>query len=136
MKAAVALLVLLVAGAGTALALALHRSRDPLPERLAACVRDAGGRQIRGREGLAVARPDLIARRLRVARAYPLGRDRGLLLRGDGYAVLVVRAPSNPPLGANAGRELYADPSRFAYVGVERAPVRGVLDRCARLVAD
>jgi hypothetical protein len=131
-KAALALLVVVVAGTGTALAVALHRSRDPLPERVAACVRDGGGRQIRGREGLAVARPDLIARRLRAARTYALGRDRGLLMRGDGYAVLVVRAPSNPRLGADAARTLYDDPSRFAYVGVERTPVRGVLDGCAR----
>jgi hypothetical protein len=134
MKAAVALFVLLAAGAGTALVVALNRSRDTLPERLEACVRDAGGHQIRGREGLAVARPDLIARRLRVTRTYAFGRDRGLLMRGRGYAVLVVRAPKNPPLEPDPARALYADPSLFAYVGVERTPVRGVLDGCARQI--
>jgi hypothetical protein len=123
--------VLLVAGAGTALALALRRAHDPVPERVAACVEDAGGRQIRGREGLAVARPDILARRLHVVRTYALDRDHGALLRGRGYAVLVLRAPSNPPLGADPARTLYDDPSRFAYVGVERTPVRGVLDGCA-----
>jgi hypothetical protein len=132
MRWALALLVLLVVGAGTALALALHRSHDPVPERVATCVEDAGGRRIRGREGLAVARPDILARRLRVVRTYRLGRDRGALLRGRGYAVLVLRGRSNPPLGPDPARALYDDPSRFAYVGVERAPVRGVLDGCAR----
>ena len=46
-------------------------------------------------------------------------------------AVLVVRAPSNPPLPADLLTSVYRDPSPWALVLVERAPVRGVLARCA-----
>jgi hypothetical protein len=45
--------------------------------------------------------------------------------------VLVVRSPNNPPLPADLLTSVYRDPSRWALVAVERAPVRGVLARCA-----
>ena len=53
-----------------------------------------------------------------------------MLLQGADYAVLVVRAPSNPPLPADLLNSVYRDPSPWALVLVERAPVSGVLARC------
>ena len=53
------------------------------------------------------------------------------LLQGADYAVLVVRSPTNPPLPGDLLRSVYRDPSPWALVAVERAPVRGVLARCA-----
>jgi hypothetical protein len=53
-------------------------------------------------------------------------------MQGADYAVLVVRSPSNPPLPADLLRSVYRDPSAFALVAVERAPLHGVLARCAR----
>jgi hypothetical protein len=52
-------------------------------------------------------------------------------LQGADYAVLVVRSPSNPPLADDLLRAVYRDPSAYALVAVERAPVRGVLADCA-----
>jgi hypothetical protein len=65
------------------------------------------------------------------ARGFRLGQDRAVLLQGADYAVLVVRSPSNPPLPADLLRSVYRDPSPWALVAVERAPVRGVLADCA-----
>jgi hypothetical protein len=42
-----------------------------------------------------------------------------------------VRSPTNPPLHADLLRAVYRDPSVYALVAVERAPVRGVLAQCA-----
>jgi hypothetical protein len=72
----------------------------------------------------------LAGRRLRT-RDFALGQDRGVLLQGADYAVLVVRAPSNPPWPADLLNSVYRDPSPWALVLVERTPVRGVLARCA-----
>jgi hypothetical protein len=51
-------------------------------------------------------------------------------VQGTDYAVLVVRAPTNPPLPAQVLRTVYRDPSVYALVVVERAPLHGVLARC------
>ncbi len=112
---------------------AVVRSHDTAPDDVEACVRDAGGRVVEGQEGLAFARSDIERGRLRRVRAYRLGADRAVLLRGAGYGVLVVGIPEGPPLGGrDLARRLYTDTASFATVATERAPVRGVLDRCAR----
>jgi hypothetical protein len=131
-KAALVLLVLLVAAAGTAVAFALQRSHDAVPDRVRACVERAGATAVKTRESLGAARPDALAGRRLPARSLGIGDDRALLLQGADYAVLVVRAGSNPPLGPDPLRAVYRDPSPWALVAVERDPVRGVLARCAR----
>ena len=73
----------------------------------------------------------MLAGRRPRARDFALGQDRAVLLQGADYAVLVVRSPSNPPLPADLLSSVYRDPSPWALVLVERAPVRGVLARCA-----
>jgi hypothetical protein len=130
-KLALALVALVVAGVVAALALALHSSRDPLPDRVAACVEKAGGHRIRGPEGLAFARADITARRMRTAGRLRLGEDSGLLLAGAGYGVLVLSGRNGPSLRGDVPLAIYRDASRYALVATERAPVHGVLSFCA-----
>jgi hypothetical protein len=133
LRTALALLTALIAAAGATAAIvwALQRSHDSVPERLRSCGEDRGAHAVKTSEGLASARPDVLAGRRLRARDFALGQDRGVLLQGADYAVLVVRAPSNPPWPADLLKSVYRDPSPWALVLVERAPVRGVLARCA-----
>jgi hypothetical protein len=119
-----------VAGAIVAVVVAVGRSHDDLPERLRSCAEGRGAFAVKASEGMSAARPDVLAGRRLSERAWRLGADRALLLRGEDYAVLVLRAPSNPPLGGDMLRRVYRDPSPWALVAVERDPVRGVLAGC------
>ena len=102
LRTALALLTALLAAAGATVAIvfAVERSHDGVPERLRACVEERGAHAVKSSEGLASARPDVLAGRRPPARAFDLGQDRGVLLQGADYAVLVVRSPTNPPLPA------------------------------------
>ena len=133
LRTALALVTALIAAAGATAAIvwALQRSHDGVPERLRSCAEERGAHAVKAREGLASARPDVLAGVRPPARVFELGQDRAVLLQGNDYAVLVVRSPSNPPLPADLLRSVYRDPSPWALVAVERAPVRGVLARCA-----
>jgi hypothetical protein len=133
LRTALALLTALaaVAGAIVAIVFALQRSHDGVPERLRSCAEARGAHAVKTREGLASARPDVLAGVRPRARAFHLGQDRAVLMQGADYAVLVVRSPTNPPLPGDLLRGVYRDPSRWALVAVERAPGRGVLARCA-----
>jgi hypothetical protein len=133
LRTALALLTALLAAAGATVAIvwALTRSHDSVPERLRSCVEGRGAHAVKTSEGLASARPDVLAGVRPRARDFALGQDRAVLLQGGDYAVLVVRSPNNPPLPADLLTSVYRDPSRWALVAVERAPVRGVLARCA-----
>jgi hypothetical protein len=132
LKTALALLTALAAAgvAVTAIALAVQRSHDGVPEHLRACAEDRGAVAVKASEGMTSARPDVLAGRRLRERALRLGQDRAILLQGADYAVLVVRAPSNPALGGDLLRRVYRDPSPWALVAVERDPVRGVLAHC------
>ena len=133
LKTALALLTALAAAAGAtvAIVLAVQRSHDGVPERLRTCVEERGAHAVKTSEGLASARPDVLAGVRPPARTFRLGQDRAVLMQGADYAVLVVRSPTNPPLPGDLLRSVYRDPSPWALVAVERAPVRGVLARCA-----
>jgi hypothetical protein len=132
LRTALALLTALLAAAGATVAVvfALERTHDGVPERLRSCAEARGAHAVKTSEGLASARPDVLAGRRPPARGFDLGQDRGVLLQGADYAVLVVRSPSNPPLADDLLRAVYRDPSAYALVAVERAPVRGVLADC------
>ena len=133
LKTALAMLtaLLAVAGAGAAIVWAVQRTHDGVPDRLRACGEHRGAHAVKTSESLTSARPDVLAGRRPPARDFALGQDRAVLLQGADYAVLVVRAPSNPPLPADLLNSVYRDPSPWALVLVERAPVSGVLARCA-----
>jgi hypothetical protein len=120
-----------VAAAIAAIVFALQRSHDGVPESVRACAEDRGAVAVKASEGIASARPDVLAGRRPPQRAWRVGQDRAVLLQGADYAVLVVRAPPNPELGGDLLRRVYRDPSPWALVAVERDPVRGVLERCA-----
>jgi hypothetical protein len=132
-KTALALLTALaaVAGAVAAGVFALQRSHDGVPEKVRACAEGRGAVAVKASEAMTSARPDVLAGRRPRQRAWRLGQDRAVLVQGADYAVLVVRAPSNPSLGGDLLRRVYRDPSPWALVAVERDPVRGVLARCA-----
>jgi hypothetical protein len=133
LKTALALLIaLVVAGAAiTAVVFAVQRSHDGVPERVRACAEDRGAFAVKTSEALSAARPDVLAGREPPRRTWRVGQDRAVLVQGADYAVLVVRSPTNPPLRDQLLRAVYRDPSAYALVAVERAPVRGVLARCA-----
>jgi hypothetical protein len=133
LRTALALLTALLAAAAATVAIvfALERSHDGVPERLRSCVEGRGAHAVKSSEGLASARPDVLAGRRPPARAFDLGQDRGVLLQGADYAVLVVRSPTNPPLADDLLRAVYRDPSAYGLVAVERRPVSGVLAACA-----
>jgi hypothetical protein len=133
LKTALAALTALAAvgGALTAIVFALQRSHDGVPENVRACAEGRGAVAVKAREGMTSARPDVLAGRRLRERAWHLGQDHAVLLQGADYAVLVLRAPSNPALGGDLLRRVYRDPSPWALVAIERDPVRGVLARCA-----
>jgi hypothetical protein len=133
LRTALALLTALAAAAAAtaAIVFAVQRSHDGVPERLRSCAEARGAHAVKTSEGLASARPDVLAGVRPRARAFHLGQDRAVLMQGADYAVLVVRAPSNPPLPGDLLPRVYRDPSVYALVAVERAPVRGVLAACA-----
>jgi hypothetical protein len=131
-KGAAALLALLVAGMIAAFVVAVRHSRDTVPNDIRACLADSAAHLIQGPEGLAFARQDIEHGRMRTIRRYKLGRDRGVLLGGDGYSVLVVATHASPPLGGDLAQRVYLRTSEYAVVATEQAPVRGVLDGCAR----
>jgi hypothetical protein len=132
LKTALALVTALAAigGAVTAIAWAVQRSHDGVPEHMRACAEDRGAVAVKASEGMTSARADVLAGRRVRQRSWRLGQDRAVLLQGADYAVLVLRAPSNPALGGDLLRRVYRDPSPWALVAVERDPVRGVLARC------
>jgi hypothetical protein len=133
LRTALALITALAAAAGATVAIvfAVQRSHDGVPERVRACAEERGAHAVKASEGLASARPDVLAGVRPPTRVFRLGQDRAVLLQGADYAVLVVRSPTNPPLPGDLLRSVYRDPSPWALVAVERAPVRGVLARCA-----
>ena len=133
MRTSLALLTALLAacGAAAAIVFAVQRSHDGVPERLRSCAEDRGAFAVKASESLASARPDVLAGRRVAQRAWKMGQDRAVMLQGADYAVLVVRAPSNPQLGGDLLQRVYRDPSPWALVAVERDPVRGVLAGCA-----
>ena len=134
LKTALALLTaLLAAGAATtAVVFALQRAHDGVPDRVRACVEKRGAVAVKTSEALGAARPDVLAGREPPRRSWRVGQDRAALVQGADYAVLVVRSPANPPLAARLLRAVYRDPSAYALVAVERAPLHGVLAGCAR----
>jgi hypothetical protein len=133
LRTALALAVALMAAAGAtaAIVFAVQRSHDGVPEHLRACAEDRGAVAVKTSETMTSARPDVLAGRRPAQRTWRLGQDRAVLLQGVDYAVLVVRAPSNPQLGGDLLQRVYRDPSPWALVAVERDPVRGVLAGCA-----
>jgi len=131
-KGAAALLALLVAAMITAFVIAVRHSRDTVPNAIRACLDDSAAHVIQGPEGLAFARQDIEDGRMRTLKRYKLGGDRGVLLGADGYSVLVVATHASPPLSGNLARRVYLRTSEYAVVATEQAPVRGVLDGCAR----
>lgn len=132
MKGAAALLALLVAGVIAVFVVAVRHSRDTVPNDIRACLDGSAAHVIQGPEGLAFARPDIEDGRLRAVKRYRLGGDRGVLLGGDGYSVLVVATPASPPLTGDLARRVYLRTSDYAVIATEQAPIHGVLDGCAR----
>jgi hypothetical protein len=132
LKTALAALLLLVAvgAAGAAIVWALTRSHDGVPDRLRACAEKQGAVSVKTSEALTAARPDVLAGREPPRRSWRVGQDRATLVQGADYAVLVVRSPTNPALPAGVLRAVYRDPSVYALVLVERAPLHGVLAGC------
>ena len=135
MRWAALLLVLVLAGAGTAGVWALTKSHNAQPEQVTACATEHGARVAQGEDGLGFARQDIRAGGLRIARRYRLGRDGAVLLRGSGYRILVIAGVRSPSLQARGlPLRLYRRTPEFTSVLTERDPIRTV-DACARAAA-
>lgn len=132
MRGLIALVVVGGVAAALAAVLAIGSNRDPVPDTIKDCVRAGGGTLVRGQEGLQPVRDDLLTRSLRAAGpAQPVGQNRALLLEGREARVLVVATQRGAALEVpDLPTTLYADPSRFSVVALERDPVRGLLARC------
>jgi hypothetical protein len=133
LKTALALLTTLlgVAAAVAGVVFAVHRSHDGVPDKVRSCVERSGAVAVQTSQGMTAARPDAIAGHRPPRRSWRVGRDRAVLMQGTDYAVLVVRSPKNPPLPEDLLASVYRDPSTWALVAVERAPIHGVLAACA-----
>lgn len=127
-------LVLVVAGVVAAFALAVHRTRDPVPGKLADCVERSDGVRARDAVTLQATRSDIDAGAVREVRRYTLGKDRAVLLRGPRFGLLVVAGRKSPPLDGDVARRAYERAAEYAFVGLEIDPVRGALRGCADLV--
>jgi hypothetical protein len=134
LKTFLALMIVLLAagGATAAIVFAVQRSHDGVPERLRSCAEDRGAFAVKASEGMASARPDAVAGNRLKERRFEMGQDDAVLMQGADYAVLVLRAPDNPPFSGDLLPRVYRDPSPWALVAVERDPVRGVLAGCAK----
>jgi hypothetical protein len=111
---------------------AFGRSHDSRPRDITACATAQGAHLAAGADNLSFARDDIRAGRLRVAQRYSIGPDRGVLLAGSGYRVLVVDTPKQPSLtGVDLPMRVYDRTPKFAAVLTERDPLH-VLDGCAR----
>jgi hypothetical protein len=131
-KALLAVVVLGGVGAVVAVVFAISSSRDPVPGAIKDCVREGGGSVVRGQEGLQPVRDDILVRRLRPAGPpRPVGENEAVVLEGEIARVLVLASPRGASLDVpDLPTTLYADPSRFSVVALERDPVRGLLAQC------
>lgn len=134
MKGWAALALLLVAGTIVGLVLAITRTHDDVPDRIAGCIERSDGQIVRGPDTLGLLRADLArGKPPRVARRYELGDNRAVLLDGRDYRVLAVDGRDGPPLDGDVALRIYEQTSAFAVVGVERDPVKNALAACASL---
>lgn len=135
MKALVVLVVVGLVGAVAAGVWAVTSTRDPVPGAIKDCVRSGGGSIVRGSEGLQPVKADLLDRALRPAGpVQPVGQNSAVILRGSQARVLVLATPRGAALDVpDLPTVLYADPSRFSVVALERDPVRGLLAQCVDL---
>jgi len=136
MKGWVALVVLAVAAVVTVLVLAIVRTHDQVPERLARCIENSDAAVIAGPDLLGPLRADLAGGMPpKLTRRYRLGEDDAVLLTGSRYRILVVPGRDGPPLDGDIALRVFERTSDFAVIGVERDPLKGVLAACASLEA-
>ena len=135
MKALVALVALMGVAAVVGFVVAVRGTRDPVPGRLQACVRDTDANLAHGPIELQAARADVEAGAVRETARYRIGDDDALLLTGTRFRMLVLAGRKSPGLGGNVPLEAYRRAGEFAVVAIEVDPVRGQLDACARSVA-
>ena len=112
-------------------------NRDPVPNDVQACVREAGLPIARSTASLSLARPDAAAGRLRVVRRWDWGRTKGVLLAGPqgGYALLSLWSTDTPSLASgDVGRRIYDSPERFPLVVLE-SPDKRLLVACGEKIS-
>ena len=132
MKLLIALVALMAVGCVVGLAVAIRGTRDPVPGRLQACIRDSDAGLARGPINLQAARRDVETGDVREVQRYRLGEDRAVLLQGGRFRMLVLGGRKSPPLSGNLALEAYRRTGAFPVVAIEIDPVRGQLDGCAR----
>ncbi len=135
MKWALALALAGLVAVVVAFVLAVGSTRDPVPDRLRACVVDGEAAIIRSDGDLgAQVRSDIGAGAVREVRRTVLGDDTAVLLRGTRYRLLVLGGRKSPPLGAGLPLRVFSQASTYALVAKETDPSQGVLADCIALV--
>ncbi len=131
------LIALVVLCAGLAFATAAYVvlwNRDPVPNEVGACLREARLPLVRSADGLSVLRAEIEANpRFAPVRRWDWGRTKGLLFRGEAgrFALLALWNDRGPSLaGRNAAERIYATPARYSIVSLE-VPDEGRLELCA-----
>ena len=136
MKWALAAVLAAVGVVVVALVLAVGASRDPVPERLRACVLDAQAGVVRSQGDFGgQARSDIGAGALREVQRTRLGEDTAVLLRGTKYRILVLGSKKSPPLDGDLALRVYDRAAEYPLVAREVDPLEGVLRACVALAA-
>lgn len=131
MRWALAALAAGVVGVVVAFVLAVGATRDPVPERLRACVVDGQAGVMRSEADLgAQPRSDIGAGTVRELSRTRVGEDTALLLEGTGYRLLVLAGRGSPPIDGDLPLRVFERTAEFALVAKETDPVRGVLRGC------
>ncbi len=129
----VAFFALAAVGAGVYVVL---WNRDPVPNEIEACIREADIPLVRSTDALNLVRPDAAAGDLDVVRRWDYGRTNAVLLTGPqrDYALLALWNSDTPSLArGDVGRRVYDSPALFPIVAVER-PDGKALAACAEEV--
>ena len=128
-----ALVVCIIASFATAIFIVLD-NRDPIPNQISACVKNAGLAQARSQDALSAGRADLAAGPLKVKQLWDWGKSRAVLFEGPAksYAMLALWSADSVSLaGANAGARVFNSPGTLPLVSVE-VPDRNLLFQCAQ----
>lgn len=108
-------------------------NRDPVPNDVEACIREAGLPLARSTDALSAVRLDAAAGDLEVIRRWDWGRTKGVMFTGAqrDYVLLALWNSDTPSLASgDVGRRVYDSPALFPIVALER-PDGKLLVGCA-----
>ena len=133
MKLALGIMAVMVVGIAVLIAVAVRSTNDDTPDHLTACLKDTDAVVVRGSDGLAGLRRDLVLQTPPKVQRLQVGDDPGALLSGTGYRVLVLTGRKSPSLAGDLPDRVYHRADAYAVVAVEPEASQGMVG-CARTV--